>query len=83
VYWRCWSVLYFEVSLPQMGKKCNLHDEDVAEDNGGVDEISITFNGLEGQSRGDFRGTATGEEVVAAFGMVVFGQVAAGWEWSA
>jgi hypothetical protein len=52
-------------------------DEDVAEDDGGVDEVGVAVDRLEGQGRRDFRGAAAGEEVVRAFGVVVFGEVAA------
>jgi hypothetical protein len=66
--------------LTHRAKRVGLHDEDVAEDDGGVDEIGIAFNGLEGECRGDLWGAAAGEEVMRPFGMVVFGEVAARWE---
>ena len=56
---------------------CLRDDEDVAEDDGGVDEVGIAVDRLEGQGGRDLRGAATGEEVVRTFGVVVFGEVAA------
>ena len=52
-------------------------DEDVAEDDGGVDEVGVAVDRLEGQGGRDLRRAAAGEEVVRAFGVVVFGEVAA------
>ena len=52
-------------------------DEDVAEDDGGVDEVGVAVDRLEGQGGRNLRRAAAGEEVVRAFGVVVFGEVAA------
>ena len=53
------------------------NDEDVAEDNGGVDEAGIAVDGLQGQGRCDFGRAAAGEKVVVPLNIVVLGQVAA------
>ena len=53
-------------------------DEDVGEDDGGVDQAGEALNGLQGQGGGDLGVAAALEEVAAGFGFVVFGQVAAG-----
>jgi hypothetical protein len=54
------------------------NDEDVGEDDGGVDEAGVALDGLEGEGGGDFGGAAAGEEVVAALGLVVLRKVASG-----
>lgn len=55
------------------------HDEDVGEDDGGVEEAGEAFNGLQGQGAGDLGVTAAGEEVAGTLGFVVLGEVAAGF----
>lgn len=52
-------------------------DQDVAENDGSVDEADVALDGLQGQGRCDFGRAAAFEEVVAGFGFVVFGEVAA------
>ena len=53
--------------------------EDVGEDDGGVDQAGESVDGLEGDLRGDLRVAAAGEEVAVALGLMVFGEVPAGW----
>jgi hypothetical protein len=53
------------------------NDEDVGEDDGAIDEAGVTINRLQSQGRGNLGRTTALEEVVGAFGLVVFGQVAA------
>lgn len=53
-------------------------DQDIREDNGGIDEAIISINGLEGQGRGDLRRAATFEEVTTTLGFMVLGKVATG-----
>lgn len=55
-------------------------DEDVGEDDGGVDQAGVALNGLEGQGRGDLGVAADFKEVTPAFGFMVLGEVAAGCE---
>lgn len=52
-------------------------DEDVGEDDGGVDEAGIAADGLESDFGGDFGIAAAFEEVSLALGLVVFREVAA------
>jgi len=59
------------------------NNEDVGEDDGGIDEAFIALNGLEGESGGDFGAAAAFEEVVLAFRLVIFRQVASGYTMSA
>jgi len=51
-------------------------DEDVREDDGAINESSKAIDRLESQGRGDFGRATALEEVVRAFGLVVFGEVA-------
>jgi hypothetical protein len=51
-------------------------DEDVGEDDGGVDEAVIAVDGLKGEGRCDLGGAAAFKEVVGAFELVVFRKVA-------
>jgi hypothetical protein len=53
--------------------------EDVAEDDRRVDQPCVPLDRLQRQRRRDFRRAAACEEVVVAFGDVVFGEVPAGW----
>jgi hypothetical protein len=53
------------------------NDEDVGEDDGAINETFVTINRLQSQGRGNLGRTTALEEVVGAFGLVVFGQVAA------
>lgn len=55
------------------------NDEDVREDDSGVEKPSEALNGLQGQCRGDFRVAAAFEEIAAALGLVILGEVATGW----
>lgn len=52
-------------------------DEDVGEDDGGIDEAGIAADGLESDFRGDFGIAAAFEEVSLALGLVVFREIAA------
>jgi hypothetical protein len=52
------------------------YDEDVGEDDGGVDEALIALDGLEGKRGGNLGATAAFEEVVFSFCFVVLGQIA-------
>lgn len=54
-------------------------DEDVGEDDGGVDEAGKALDGLQGQRRGDLWVAAALEEVAVALGLVVLREVSAGW----
>lgn len=47
-------------------------DQDVTEDNGGVEEAGIALDRLEGDCGSNFRVAADGEEVACAFCLVVF-----------
>lgn len=62
---------------------CHAHglgdDQDVGEDNGGIDESGEALNGLEGQGRSDLGVPAAGEEVARALGLVVLGEIAASY----
>lgn len=62
---------------------CHAHrlrdNQDVGEDDGGVDETGIALDGLKGQGGGDLGVAADFEEVTPAFGFMVLGEVAAGW----
>lgn len=53
-------------------------DEDVGEDDGSVEEAGIALDGLQGQGGGDLGVAAALEEITAALGLVVLGEVAAG-----
>ena len=55
-------------------------DQDVREDDGGVQQPGVALDGLQGQRRGHLRVAAALEEVARALGLVVLGEVAAGWE---
>jgi len=55
------------------------YDEDVGEDDGGVDEALIALDGLEGERRGNFGAAAALKEVVLSFRLVVLGQIATGY----
>jgi len=59
------------------------NDEDIGEDDGGIDEAFIALNGLKGEGGCDFGAAATFEEVVLAFRLVVFRQVTSGYAKSA
>lgn len=52
------------------------NDEDVGEDDGGIDEACVAFDGLEGERGSNFWAAATLEEVVLSLGFMVFGKVA-------
>lgn len=64
----------------------NLHahglgnDEDVGEDDGGVEQAGIPFDGLQRQRRRHLGVAAALEEVAGPLGLVVLGEVAAGWQ---
>jgi len=59
------------------------NDENIGEDDGGIDEAFVALDGLEGESGGDFGAAAAFEEVVLAFRLVVFWQVASSYTVSA
>jgi len=59
------------------------NDEDIGEDDGGIDESFVALNRLEGESGGDFGAAAAFEEVVLAFRLMVFRQVTSGYTTSA
>lgn len=52
-------------------------DQDIREDNGGVEEPGEALDGLQGQGRGDLGVAAALEEVSRALGLMILGQVAA------
>jgi hypothetical protein len=54
------------------------YHEDVGEDDGGVNEALVAFDGLEGERGGDFGATAALEKVMLPFRFVVLGQVTTG-----
>jgi hypothetical protein len=54
-------------------------DEDVAEDDGRVDQVRVPVDRLQRERGRHLRRPAAGEEVVVAFRLVVFGEVAPGW----
>ena len=54
---------------------CLGNDQDIREDNSGVDQASISFHGLDGYRRCDFGGPAALEKVAIAFGLMVLGEI--------
>jgi hypothetical protein len=54
-------------------------DQNVGEDDGGIDKAFITFDGLESQGRGDLGCAAAFEEVTASLCFVVLREVAASY----
>lgn len=52
-------------------------DEDVGEDDGGIDEAGEALNGLQGERRGHLGVPAALEEVALPLGLVVLGEIAA------
>jgi hypothetical protein len=54
--------------------------KDVGEDDGGIDEASISIDWLEGKVGGNLGAAAAFEEVVLALLLVVFGQVSSSFD---
>jgi hypothetical protein len=55
------------------------YNEDIREDDRGVDEAFIALDGLEREGGCDFGAAAAFEKVVLAFCLMVFGQVASSY----
>ena len=53
-------------------------DEDVREDDGGIEEASVALDGLEGDGGCDFGVAAALKEVAVALGLMVFREISAG-----
>lgn len=56
------------------------NDEDVGEDNGGVDEAGKPIDWLQGQGGSNFGIAAAFEKVTTIFDFMVFGKIASGYE---
>lgn len=54
------------------------YDEDVGEDDGGIDEPRVAINGLEGEIGSDFGAATAFKKVVVSLFLVVFGEIAPG-----
>jgi hypothetical protein len=54
------------------------NDQNIREDDGGVEQTGVTLDGLESQGRGDLGVPAACEEISRALGLVVLGQVSTG-----
>jgi hypothetical protein len=55
------------------------YNEDIGKYDGRVNEACIALNGLESKGRCNFRAAAAFEEVVLAFRLVIFRQIASGY----